>query len=320
MTAPQQTRGIFRPLLALTLAAVSAVFFLYPGVVLVRAIFDPALNGPGIPQLARQLHLQLTPRYAEWATKRVASGKAAHLGISDISGTEWPLFGSVFYLRAEEAMQEAWERDPAILPQEPRVYAQGAINAAARLVADFNHAAWVRKYWGDRYLERENVFYRMLLISALSSHRRLTGSDEFLPLLRAQAETFATELAASPHGLLDDYPGQCYPSDVIAALEAVQRADHVLSTDHSKFIAAAQRGFIGERVGSLGLPSFAANSVTGEFHDLSRGCSNAAICAQAASLWPELAATWYGRFEQQFWQRDWLAAGFREYRRGDPHG
>jgi hypothetical protein len=319
MSAPRQRPSIVRIAIAFVCIAVALPFFLFPGAILVQSIFDASLNGPGIPKLARQQHLNLTPRYERWAVSRVASGAAAHLSVTHISGTEWPLFGSVFYLRAEEAMQEAWEHDRRLFAEEPRLYARGAIDAAARLVADPIHATWVRRYWGDAYLERENVFYRMLLISALASHRRLTGSDEFVALLRAQTESLAAELDSSVHGLLDDYPGQCYPTDVIAAWEAIQRADRVLGTDHAKLIARAQRGFTGRYASESGLPPFAASSRTGAPHDPSRGSSNAAICTFAAPLWPGLAAEWYRQYERLFWQRDWLAAGFREYQRGEPY-
>lgn len=293
---------------------------MWPGLELVRSFFDPALNGEGVPRLARQLHYSLTPRYAKWAVERTASGKAAKLSVSNVSGTEWPLYGSVFYLWAEEALQAEWERNHSLFAEEPRVFARSAIEAAARLVADPSHAGWVKKYWGDGYLDRENVFYRMLLISALASHRQLTGSDEFLPLLRSQTDGLSAELSASRFGLLDDYPGQCYPTDVISAWEAIRRADSVLGTDHSAQIAQALRAFTGERVGKLGLPAYLAYARTGQPADNSRGCSNSNACMLAPTLWPSTAKTWYAAYEKHFWQRDWLAAGFREVPHGTPGG
>lgn len=290
--------------------------FLYPGFVVTHAFFDPALNGAGVPKLARQLHESLSPRYARWTTERLTSGKAAHLEVSDVSGTEWPLYGSAFYLRAEEALQNAWEQDHSLFNQEPRVYAKDAIQAATRLVADPQHATWVRQYWGDSYLQKEDVFYRMLLISSLASHRHLTGSDEFLPLLRSQVEGLATELDTSPTGWLDDYPGQCFPTDIISAWEAIHRADTVLGTDHSPQIARALQAFTGDRAGRYGLPPYAVRATTGQRLDDSRGCSNSNACMLAPSLWPETAHTWYTNYEKTFWQQDWLAAGFREFPRG----
>ncbi len=79
----------------------------------------------------------------------------------DISGTEWPVFGSVFYLWATESLQEAFDEDLSSASSAPRDYARGAIEAAAALVADPNHASWVRDHWGETYLEKENLFARM---------------------------------------------------------------------------------------------------------------------------------------------------------------
>ena len=293
--------------------------FLLPGLVLVQSFFDPALNAPGIPQMALQLHRSITPRYARWATARVAAGQVA-TKTENVSGTEWPLYGSVFYLLGEEQLQAAWEANHALLGEEPRRFARDAIEAAARLVSDPKHATWVRYYWGEDYLQKEDVFYRMLLISALASHRHLTGSDEFLALLRSQTDGLADELSASRSGLLDDYPGQCYPTDVLSAWGAIQRADSVLGTDHSAQIAAAARGFTGAHAAHNGLPPFAAFSPNGQPLDESRGCGNSNACMQALSLWPDLGAKWYSIYERDFWQRDWLAAGFREYLRGTPNG
>ena len=290
--------------------------FMYPGYTLTRSIFDPVLNRAGVPKLAVSLHESLSPRYARWAIARLASGKAAHLALGDVSGTEWPLYGSAFYLRAEEALQAAWERDHSLFPEEPRGYARPAIDAAARLVADPQQAAWVRRYWGDAYLEKENVFYRMLLISSLASHLRLTGNSEFVPLLRGQTDGLAAELAASPTGWLDDYPRQCFPTDIISAWEAIRRADAALGTDHSKQIAQALHAFSGAQAGALGLPAYFAQSRSGRPDDDSRGCSNSNACMLAPYLWPETAHTWYANYEKYFWQQDWLSAGFREFPRG----
>lgn len=319
MPAQRQSTSFVRQLVAFLILSGTFFYFFYPAGAVIRAIYDPALNGPGAPEAARRLHQNLSPKYERWAKARVAAGNAENLSIADISGTEWPIFGSVFYLRAEEAMQAAWEKDPTLFRKEPRIFARGAIDASIQLILDPKHAGWVKQYWGDTYLEKENVFYRMLLISGMVSHHRLTGSQEHLPFLRTQTESLAAELAASPHGLLDDYPGQCYPFDVLAAWEAIQRADAVLGTDHSPQIAAARRGFIGERVSEKSLPPFLANSKTGQPLDYSLGCANSPLCSYSITVWPDLSAQWYRRYEELFWQRDWLAAGFREFLRNTPN-
>jgi hypothetical protein len=291
-----------------------AVFgFLYPAYTVVEAIFDPALNGPGVPLLARRLHARLAGPYEKWARQRIVSGAAKQLSIADVSGTEWPLYGSVFYLWAEEALQDAWERDHSLFAVEPRKEAQGAIDAAARLVADPAQAYWVKVYWGNAYLTRQNLFYRMLLISALASHRRLTGSDEFRELLQTQTKSLSEELYTSPSGLLDDYPDQCYPTDVMSAWYAIQRADAVLGMDHSRAISDGLRAFTGKHATDLGLMPYRAVAISGEPVGPARGCANSNGCMLAPALWPEQAAVWYAAHEKHFWQRDWLAAGFREF-------
>ena len=141
---------------------------------------------------------------------------------SDISGTEWPLFGSVFYLWGIENLQTAWESGDHTQP-EPRVFAKDAIIAASELVIDPKHASWVKKHWGEDYLHRENVFYRMLVIAALTSREKLLHDGAHMDMLRDQVETFAKELDASKTGLLDDYPGECYPGDVMAAAHVHQK-------------------------------------------------------------------------------------------------
>jgi len=301
-------------------ALVGVFFFLWPALTLLRCAFDRGSQTDAIPAVARGLFRSLTPRYERWARARVAAGKAETLDVGNIAGTEWPLFGSVFYLRATLALQEAWDKDHKLLPQAPRESARGAVDATARLVVDPRHAGWVRRHWGDRYLDTEDVFYRMLIIDALAAHARLTASTELLPLLRTQADSMAAELDRSPHGLLDDYPGQCFPVDVSSAWAAIRRADAVLGTDHRAAIERALRGFTGERVGAIGLPPYFADARTGKPADESRGCGNSYFVLNAAELWPDRAGDHYRRYETHFWNRDWLAAGFREFPKGAAHG
>ena len=58
----------------------------------------------------------------------------------------------------------------------------------------------------------------MLVIAALTSRERLLHDRAHLDFLRDQVETFSKELDESKTGLLDDYSGECYPGDVVAAL------------------------------------------------------------------------------------------------------
>ncbi|MCX6927885.1 MAG: hypothetical protein NT154_32455, partial [Verrucomicrobia bacterium] len=220
-------------------------FFIFPPIRAALDLQDPALRQPGVPKTAWRLCKNLTPRYARWAQERVAQGQAAGLSVSNISGTEWPLFGSVFYLWGIQNLQTAWEAGDHTAGVEPRIFAKDAIIAASELVIDPKHASWVKKHWGEDYLHRENVFYRMLVIAALTSREKLLHDGAHMDLLRDQVETLAQALDTSKTGLLDDYPGECYPGDVMAALMCIKRADVVLGTDHSRVVNRALRAFIG---------------------------------------------------------------------------
>jgi hypothetical protein len=306
---------------AIIAACLALYAFIIPAGMLVNDLCDPALRDGGVPRFAFRRHRALSGDYEAWARGRVASGEAAALSVYGISGTEWPVFGSVFYLWATEALQEAWEEDPTLAPAMPAEYARGAIEAAAALVADPGHAAWVRAHWGDDYLDRENLFYRMLLISGLTSYQRLLGDDRYEPLLAEQAGSLADEIDASPNGLLDDCPGQCYPVDVLAAIAAIRRADGVLGTDRSPFVARALRAFEGEYLDPLtGLLPFRAFPETGRGFGPSRGCGNSFVLTWAPELWPETARQWYAAYEAHFWQEGWLLAGLRELSGDIPYG
>ena len=294
----------------------SLYLFVIPSLTMIRSLNDPGLQGQTIPRCAFRWHRSLTPKYERWARRRVASGTAGLLGTADIAGTEWPLFGSVFYLWATEALQEAAESDPSCCNVPPNRYARGAIEAATALVVDPNHAGWVRKHWGDAYLEKENLFYRMLAISALTSYQKLLGDARYEEFLRRQVESLAKELDESPHGLLDDYPGQCYPVDIVPAIVAIRWADAVLGTDHSQFAARAIRGFQGASLDRhTGLPAYVVDSRTGRARDSARGVGLSFMLIWAGELWPQTAAQWYASYERQFWQEGTWFTGFREFPR-----
>ncbi|MEO1575356.1 MAG: hypothetical protein AAFU65_10405 [Pseudomonadota bacterium] len=282
-----------RGILAINAAVLTGLILsvlIWPPIYGTRVIGSGDLARGEIPAMAYAWHEQLSGALAPWATERVESGRAAGLSVEDIAGTEWPMFSAVFYLWATEALQDAAATANVPIEQQPVTYADAAIRAAAALIADPAHATWVREHWGDAYLERKNLFYRMLLISGLTSFQALLGDALYETQLRAQVTSLAAELDASPYGLLDDYPGQCYPIDIVPAIAAIGRADRVLGTDHSAMIARAVRGFEGDRLDpTTGLPAYLANSRTGQGIGAARGVGVAFMTIWAAEMWPAVA-------------------------------
>ena len=288
--------------------------FLIPTALIIYNLRDPGLYSNKIPRCVFRWHKSLSPKYEKWARKRVKEGTGAALTTENISGTEWPMFGSVFYLWATESLQEAFEENSRTSRIAQKTYAKGAIEAAAALIADPNNASWVKQYWGENYLEKENLFYRMLLISGLTSFEKLSGDKKYEDLLRTQVESLSKELDESPYGLLDDYPGQCYPVDIVPAIAAIRRADSVLGTDHSEFVTRAVRGFEGTRLDKdTGLPGYVVNSRTGQSLDVARGVGMSYSLIWAPEVWPKTARDWYDTYEKQFWQQNRWIAGFREF-------
>ena len=308
---------LWKLLLSLFWLSLGSFFFLLPGLQLVRDLNDPALRSGEIPRAAWRLHERLAAPYAQWAQDRLIARKA-QLNQEDVSGTEWPLFGSVFYLWSLESLQDAWTRNHAQATVAPAIYARAAIDAAAALVTDPSQGAWVKQKWGPNYLHHQDLFYRFLLISAMTSHVRLTGDPHYLDQLRDQVETLSAEIDASPHGLLEDYPNECYPTDIVGALGAIHRADQVLKTDHSAFIQRALRGFSPPLVDNHQLPPYASVASTGAIRQESRGCGDSFALIVAPELWPATANAWYQSYDSYFWQRRWGLVGFREFAKDTP--
>jgi hypothetical protein len=297
--------------------SLTVYYFLLPGLTVVRTLGDPALGAPGVPELALELHERLAPRVESWAKERILAGRGSRTELHDVPTTEWPLFTAVFYLMATEALQARWEGG-GLRTEEPRQYAAGAVRAARDLLLDPAHHSWVRRHWGDGYLHRENVFFRSLLIAGLTSYDELTRDGTALPVLRDQVETLSRDLGESKHGVLDDYPRECYPIDVLAAVAFIRRADTVLGTDHRAFVARSVRAFEGPMADQLGLVPFRVELDSGRQLQPSRGIGNSWVSLFAPELWPERAKTWYARYQEAFWQDRVWAAGFREFARRGP--
>ena len=152
-----------------------------------------------------------------------------------------------------------------------------------------------------------------MVIQALTSRERLLRDGQHLDFLRDQVDTLAADLDQARHGLLHDYPGECYPVDVFAAVAWIRRADAVLGTDHSAFAQRALRGFSAPYVDQLDLIPYSVDLLTGKPDSPSRGIGMSYVLIYAPELYPEQSRRWYETYVQHFWQENWLASGFREY-------
>jgi len=325
---------------AVCISLMAALFCVYPPLRTALSLRDPALKQPGVPKIAWRLSRSLASRYASWAHRRIATPDASGISKNETFSPEWMVFGSVMYLQAVENLQAAWDAGDHTSVQAPKVFAREAIVAASEVVIDPGNARWVVDQWGSGYLHNGDVFHRALIISALTSREQLLHDGAHVDLLRDQVEGLSHELDASPGGLLEDYPGMCYPCDVLAAIACVRRADAVLHQDHSAFVTRAMRSFTASKMVRLGqmqapalasrhsvpkeirveayLPPYQANLASGQPVSAARGCANSRLCLVAPELWPAEATEWFRSYEEFFWQRRFGAVGFREFRRDAP--
>ena len=301
---------------ALIATAIGLYFFIIPAILSIYYINDSNLESAEIPKLAKDIHQQITPKIELWAKKRIENKFGKSVKGNEISGNEWPLFSAIYYLWSTEALQNDFEKNPSSYTTAPKVYAKKAIHAAARLITDPHHATWVKRKWGKNYLYQENIFYRALLISGMNSHINLTGSSKYKEALTKQCQMLATELAESDYGLLNDYPVECYPSDVALAYWAIVSANQTLGLPPDSLLTNSVRGFEQFPDATTGLPTFSLqldqlkfNQIVGE----SRGSSSAWLMHFAPMLWENHAKQWMDSLEKHFWQSSWTANGFREF-------
>ena len=291
--------------------ALSLAFLVYPAIVIVAAMLDPALRSTGESRWLPRAFASASRRYAAWAETYLETDYAKALHHDDVAATEWPMFGSVFLLVTADDLQTRGRVDAT------KGAMREAVDRAAAIVASPTTATWVRTKWGDdAYLSTENVFYRMLLILGLSSYESITGDAKHHDLMSRQRSTLAEELAAAPFHVLDDYPGECYPTDVLWAVAAIQRAAKLDDANHDDLAAALMASLDGPLHDELGLPAFYVDSRLGRIFQTSRGCGNSGILSFAAELDPLIAARWYQAYEKHFWKQSWWAVGFMEHPRG----
>lgn len=273
---------------------------------------DRGLRSAAPSTFAFNLHASLSRRLPGYVDRRIASGVAETLHSNQITATESPVYGAFFYLLATENLQAQWDADPSLSKRPPKETGKDAIEACARIILDPGHASWVRNYWGDDYLNEPNCFYRMLVIGSLAAHHHLTGSTEHLPFLKQLTDDLAADIDASEYGLVDDYPEQCFPCDVVAGIAMIKRADPSLE-------AWAKRAFHRVMANFTDLPPYMAVATSGKEWGPSRGCTNGFFFSYARNLDPQAADALYQKLLADFWQVGRLAAGWREFPRDSKH-
>jgi hypothetical protein len=302
----------FRLTVSATVVVLALMLFIYPAVTIVLLVFDSQLRETGESRLTASWFESAAPRFLSWANDYIETRYAKSLYHDDIPATEWPMFGAVFFLVTAEDLQRRGRIDAT------QGTLREAVGKAAEIVASPETATWVKTKWGARYLEKENVFYRMLLVLGLSSYERITADTRYHGLMAGQRVALAKELAAAKLNLRDDYPGECYPADMLWAVAAIQRAARLDGAQHDELANRLLKSFEGRLKTADGLPGFQADSRSGRLMQGARGCANSGIVLFAFELDPKVAGQWYGDYEKNFWKDTGWVVGFTEMPR-DAH-
>lgn len=166
-----RVKMMFQWAVSVIVIALALSFLAYPAVIVSHMLLDSHLRNQGQSRLVPHWFKAAAPRYSAWADQFMDSQFAANLKHYDVAATEWPMFGSVFWLVAAEDLHVTGQLNARCGK------VREAVDKAARVVADPVTGTWVKTKWGDSYLDKENVFYRMLLILGLSSYEKRFWKD-----------------------------------------------------------------------------------------------------------------------------------------------
>jgi hypothetical protein len=297
---------VFHLTVSSVVIVLASLLLIYPAVTICLMATDSQLNQTGQCRLTPMWFESAAPRFLSWANTYLDTNYAGSLYHDDIPATEWPMFGAVFFIITAEDLQKQGKIDTS------RGIVREGVEKAAQIVASPMTATWVKTKWGNGYLEKENVFYRMLLIMGLSSYEKLTGGTQYHALMSQQRVALAEELAAAKLHLRDDYPGECYPADMLWAVAAIQRAARLDKACHDNLAKSLIADFDGPLKAAEGLPAFQANSKSGRIMQGARGCGNSGILLFASELNPAVARRWYESYEKNFWKDLGWGIGFTE--------
>lgn len=299
--------NFLKKVLSVVVIVFAVVFLLYPAFMIAVLLFDTQLRSTGECRMVKYLFPPVANRYASWARDYLESQYAVKVDHDAVAETEWPMFGSVFFLVTACDLHEQGRIDAS--KGKIRV----AVDLAAQVVASPETATWVRKKWGDeRYLTHQNVFYRMLFILGLTSYEQITHDKQYHNSLMIQRDSYAKELSLAKHNMLDDYPGECYPSDVLWSVAALQRAAKLDGTNYNELAASLMSNLDTVLRAREGVPAFQVDSTTGGILQQGRGCGNSGILQFASELDPGVATRWYDAHVRHFWKDTGWVVGFSE--------
>src|SRR5688572_14411177 len=128
----QKTWSFKRTLLvgqAALYAFLAWAFFLYPAWATISAAFSGEIRETAQSPSLLSDYRATAGRYRDWAQDYRESQRAAKISSDDIAGTEWPMFGSVFFLMTTEELAKT---APKLL-QDRRI--REAVDLAAQVVA-----------------------------------------------------------------------------------------------------------------------------------------------------------------------------------------
>lgn len=295
------------------LILVYTVSLLYPAAITLKVALSREFDQPEISDYFLHWFNKVSKRYERWAQSYLKNQHALSVTQSNVAATEWPMFGSAFYLLTAEEIQNHIEQRKDALTTETRERILIGAEQAAKIIVDPATANWVKIYWGNDYLTKENVFYLMLMIMGLSSYQKVTGKNTYREILAQQTNSLADELLAAPHHLLDDYPGECWPNDVVWSVAAIRRADKILGTDHSLLAKKLMFVLDNNAFSENGLPLFKTDSRNLACCELPRGSGNSGILTFAPELDVDIARKWYNNYEKHFLMNNDFVVGFREF-------
>jgi len=313
-TAPNQPNlkahsraRVASPVLVSVLSVSIAILFgFFPAVTTALVAFSSSLRTRGQVENIGGWFSATEQRYDRWASAYLATQRATTVHSEDVAATEWPMFGSVFFLLSAEELVRV---NSIQLTAELRA----SLRLAAEVIADEASGTWVKKKWGPHYLDKENVFYRMLVMLGLRAYAGITGDMQYAAIVERHAIGLMQELEAAPYHVLDDYPGECYPTDVVWATAAIGRIETIPKPDRERLARDVTASLMGTLSDRHGLPATLVDSRNGTLRQPARGCAVSGILSFAHELSPEAAEVWYQRYADQYWVENRWRAGFREH-------